>query len=100
MNGYTIEISKKSFMGCMSVSISMPSLPGVRRLEGHKLSIDIGEDGTINIPATGDLCATEDVPALIKALTLAAELARGDIQVQGLEVSIHTMAKAGLKVGG
>lgn len=92
MNAYKIDITKRRF-GSMNVILRLPTMPGIRRLDNHKIVINIGEDGTINTPATGSLCATEDIPALLEAIDIAAKIARGEIVVQDMELTIPGMVE-------
>lgn len=89
MNGYRIEIAKKSPMGCLTVTLIMSGFPGIKGIGDRKIIINVGDDGTVNIPPTGDLSAEEDMPAFLEALDLATKLASRDIEIQGLSLEIQ-----------
>lgn len=82
--GYKITVVNKG-VAPVSVRLNLPPVAGVRRLE-KQFHITIEENGTVNVPATGDLCAHSDVPMFLKALRLAEDIATGRVVVEGMEV--------------
>ena len=85
MTMYKITIQRFGGLSDLGVELHLPPLIGYRHSADNSILIGV-KAGSINIPATGDLCPVNDLPHFLRAVKIAQDIARGDLIVEGMEL--------------
>ena len=78
-------ITIEAWEGGARVTTTFPARVGGRKVE-RPFSITVDDDGTFNVPATGDLHGDDEVVQFVDAVQTAMKLATGELQIYGVEI--------------
>ena len=85
MTLYKITIQRFGGLSDLGVELHLPPLLGYRHSADNSILIGV-KAGSVNIPATGDLCPVNDLPHFLRAIKIAQGIASGDLIVEGMEI--------------
>ncbi len=78
-------ITIEAWEGGARVTTTFPARAGGRKTD-REFSITVDDDGTFNVPATGDLHGDDEVVQFVEAVQTAMKLATGELRIYGIVI--------------